>query len=218
MGGRDKDKLLNPQRSVFDIALINERTIPEVLSLIKLDKNNIKEIKDLIDNRNDNLAHAKGGIESDPNKRMDQYLDALKELQPFFVLRNDRIAEQWLSEISEEDDLSEYVDAHLSDSQLCSADFRSGMLAVFSLDGDIPFEEWQSAVSKTLTSGSQPAILWLKYIVQKHIDKDSRLNMIRILNEVGKLDEDFKAGLLQDEKDPETIELLRNLGSFTAGR
>ena len=67
----------------------------------------------MFDDRNNNLAHAKGGIEPDPNERIDQYLDALRTLQPCLMPHNDRIAGQWLSEISDEDDLSEYVDARL---------------------------------------------------------------------------------------------------------
>ncbi len=129
VGGRNKDTLLNPLRSVFDLALINERTIPEVFRLIKLDKSKAKEIKDLIDKRNNNLAHAKGGIEPEPDERIEQYLDALRTLQPCLIPYNDQLAEQWLNEKSEEDDLKEYVDARLLDSQLCPADFKSGILA-----------------------------------------------------------------------------------------
>jgi hypothetical protein len=136
VGGRNKDKLLSPRRSVFDLALINERTLPELFRLVGFAEENTKKTKSLIDDRNNNLAHAKGGIEPDSDKRIDQYLDALRTLQPCLVPHNDRIADQWLSEKSDEDDLSEYMDARLLDSQLCPADFRSGKLAAFNLDDE----------------------------------------------------------------------------------
>ena len=129
--------MLNPRRAVFDLALINERTLPELFRLVGVAEENTKKIKNLIDVRNDNLAHAKGGIEPDPDERIDQYLDALGTLQACLVPHNDRIADQWQSEKSDEDDLNEYVNARLSDSQLCPADFRSGKLAVFNLDEDL---------------------------------------------------------------------------------
>lgn len=209
-GGRSKDKLLSPRRSVFDLALINERTLPELFRLVGFSEENTQITKSLIDNRNNNLAHAKGGIELDPDEKIDQYFDALRTLQPYLILHNDKIADQWLSEISEDDDLSEYVDAHLLDSQLCLADFRSGMLAVFSLDEDIPFEECQAVISKVIVSGSRPGLLWLQHIAQNHSDSARRFNMIQMLDEAGKLDEEFRALLLQNEKDSEILELLKN--------
>ncbi len=210
-GGRDKDKLFNSQRSVFDLALINERTLPEFFRIVRLVEQDIKKTKGLIDDRNNNIAHAKGGIEPDPDGKIEQYLDVLRTLQPCLVLHNDRIAEQWLSEISDEDDLSEYVDARLPDSQLCPADFRSGMLAVFNLDEDAPFEEWEAAVAKVLAFGLQPGLLWLQHIVQNHSNSDRRFNIIHMLVKAGKFDPSFKEKLLQNEKDPEVIVLLKDL-------
>ena len=210
VGGRNKDKLLNPLRSVFDLALINERTLPELFRLVGLDKQTIQRIKSSIDYRNNNLAHAKGGIELDPDKRIDQYIGALRTLQPCFLPHNNRIADQWQSEISDEDDLSEYVNSRLPDSQLCPADFRSGMLAVFNLDEDTLFEEWQAAVSKVLASGSRPGLLWLQHIARNHPDSGWRFNVIQMLDETGKLDADLKTALLQSEKDSGIVELLKD--------
>ncbi|MFH1258672.1 MAG: hypothetical protein ABII74_02470 [Elusimicrobiota bacterium] len=213
VSGRDKNKLLSSRRSVFDLALVKERTFPELFRLVGFDEQNIQRIKNLIDYRNDTIAHAKGGGgEPDPDGKIEQYLDALRTLQPYLVLHNDRITNQWLSEISDEDDLSGYKDVRLPDSQLCPADFKSGMLAVFNFDDDTPFEEWQSAVSKVLASDSRSGLLWLQHIARTHPDSGWRFKVIQMLDEAGKLDVDFKAALLQNEKNPETIELLRDLG------
>ena len=63
VGGRHREQLLSEQRSVFDMALINERTIPDIFQLVEVDPEAIRKFKELVDERNDNLAHAKGGIE-----------------------------------------------------------------------------------------------------------------------------------------------------------
>lgn len=182
VGGRDKDKLLNAQRSVFDLALVNERTLPELFRLISLDAQAIQEIKNLIDDRNNNLAHAKGGIEPDPDEKIDLYLYALRTLQPFLRPHNDPISDRWLSEINEEDVLSEFIEARLPDSQLSPADFKSGALILFNLKDESPLEEWETAVSRVLATGSSQGILWLKHIAQNHYDKDRRLKVVQMLS------------------------------------
>jgi len=77
VAGRSKKELLSAQLSVFDIALINERTIPEIFQLIDLEPEKINSIKKLIDDRNDRLAHAKGGIEQEPDEKIALYIEAL---------------------------------------------------------------------------------------------------------------------------------------------
>lgn len=178
----DQRAVLTPG-SAFDLALLNESKLIDLLKIVGISADRVREIKLLVRNRNDNLAHAKGGIEPEPNERIDQYLGALRDLQTFFVPHNDRIAEQWLSEITEEDDLSDYVDSCLPESQLCPADFRTGLLTVFSLDEDIPAEVWQPAVTKVVASGGQPGLLWLKHLAQNHPDSDKRLDVLRVLGE-----------------------------------
>ena len=181
VGGRNKDKLLNPKRAAFDLALVNERTLPELFRLVGFSDEKTQKVKNLIDDRNNNLAHAKGGSEIDPDGKIEQYLDVLKGLQPFFVPHNDRIAEQWLSEITEEDDLNDYVDSCLPESQLCPADFRTGLLTVFSFEEDIPAEEWQPAVARVIASGNQPGLLWLKHLADNQPDSDKRSKVTQLL-------------------------------------
>ena len=176
----DQRAVLSPG-SAFDLALIYESKLIDLLKIVGMSADRVREIKLLVRNRNDNLAHAKGGIEPEPNERIDQYLGALRDLQAFFVPHNDRIAEQWLSEITEEDDLTDYVDSCLPDSQLCPADFRIGLLTVFGFDEDAPAEEWQRAVSRVIASGAQPGALWLKYLAQNHPDSIKRAEVMRLI-------------------------------------
>ena len=58
----DQKELLNPS-SVYSIGLLEESKIINILKIVGVDDNTISLVKKLIKNRNDNLAHAKGGIE-----------------------------------------------------------------------------------------------------------------------------------------------------------
>ena len=118
----------NPE-SVFDLALLPESKIIDLLKLIGLGQDRVKAIKELVKNRNDNLAHAKGGIDSDPDGKIGQYLESLRSLQPQILLLNDGIAEEWEKEITSEDDLNEFIEGRLLDTYLCPADMQQGKLA-----------------------------------------------------------------------------------------
>jgi len=183
VAGRDRDKLLNGNRSVFDLAMINERTLPEIFRLTGLDKEKIKIIKELIDDRNNKIAHARGGIDPDPDDKIENYIDALSSLQTCLVSINDKVATQWLNEISEEDDLTDYVNIRLPISVLCPADFKTGMLSLFDLEGNADIEEWQSAFSRVLVMNSQTALIWLKHLVTNHTNKEFRNKAVDLLNE-----------------------------------
>lgn len=126
--GREREAVLNPE-SVFDIALLNERTIPDLLKLIGVDGETIKQIKKLIDNRNDNLAHAKGGIESEPEMRIEEYLRCLRTIQIHMQLLNNSVAGSWATEVSAEDNIPDFIEARFVDSMLCPEDFMTGKLA-----------------------------------------------------------------------------------------
>jgi hypothetical protein len=180
----DQRAVLNPG-SAFDLGLLNESKLIDLLKIVGMTPEKVREIKLLVRNRNDNLAHAKGGIEPDPDERIDQYIDALRTLQPFLTPHNNRIATHWLNEIGEEEVLNEFVDDRLPGSQLCPADFRAGDLTMFNIDEDAPLEEWQSAFSRVLASGSQSGLLWLHHIAQNHPDIERRSKATQLLGEAG---------------------------------
>jgi hypothetical protein len=114
VAGRSKKELLSDQLSVFDIALINERTIPEIFQLIDLGLEKINSIKKLIDDRNDRLAHAKGGIEQEPDEKIILYIEALQNIQNNFYSMNKQIAENLLSDMTIEDDITQLLESLLS--------------------------------------------------------------------------------------------------------
>ena len=182
VGGRDKAKLLNPERSVFDFALINERTLPEIFRLVNMPDQAIGSIKSLIDGRNRDLAHARGGTETDPEGKVEQYLNGLKGVQTHFSEANDHIAEQWLSEIVDEEVLSDFVELRLLDSQLCPADFRDGLLIVFNADDELPVDDWRASVTKVLEKYPQQGALWLKQVAEKHFDEEVKKLLKEMVN------------------------------------
>lgn len=129
VGGRNREQLLSEQKSVFVIALINEKTVCEVFQLLSLDHGVIKKIKDLIEERNDNLAHAKGGIEPDPEGKISDYIEILQEIQESMLELNNEVAEKWLSEMGPGETGVEYIELHLAEENLCPADMQQGKLA-----------------------------------------------------------------------------------------
>jgi len=131
VGGRDKKKLLNPQRSVFDLACLNERILPELLQLLSVDEEVIKKIKTLVDYRNDSLAHPKGGIESNHEEIINRYIEILELIQPYLLPVNNQVARAWMGEMEPGDSGVEYVQLHLAEEYLCPADMGQGNLVHF---------------------------------------------------------------------------------------
>lgn len=123
VGGRDKDKLLSEQRSVFDIALINERTMSEIFQLINLDLGVIKKFKNLVDKRNDNLAHAKGSIEQDFEEKIIEYLNILRSIQKCCLSLNQQLSEKWISEVQTDDNMDQFFETRFLDSYINQYDF-----------------------------------------------------------------------------------------------
>lgn len=119
--------VLSPD-SPFTIALLKENEIVDSLKLIGLEKSEIGRIKSLICNRNDNFAHAKGGIEQDVEGRITEYISTFKSIQNRIIILNDCIAEEWRSEFTSDDELNTFIESRLLDKKLCRADFLDGKL------------------------------------------------------------------------------------------
>ena len=124
---RDIKTLSNPT-SVFDLSVLQERTLPDLFRLIDLDESSILRIKKIVDYRNKNLAHAKGGIAQEFDKKIEEYLECLKMIQEKFLEPNNVVANKFKSEMSKEDLKTEFIENKLLDSYLCPADFTNGSL------------------------------------------------------------------------------------------
>lgn len=139
ISSRNKSKLLKKERSVFDVALINERTMPEFFGLVGVSDQDIGKIKSLVDNRNDKIAHAKGWVELDPEDRIHEYLELLHSIQNNFLEINNSIASEWLKEMGIGQAGIEYMETHYLGEYLCPADMQQGKLAELDnrLNGEI---------------------------------------------------------------------------------
>jgi hypothetical protein len=128
-GARDKDKLLNIKKSVFDLAFLNERVLPEFLQLVEVDESAIRSVKALVNYRNDNLAHPKGGIEINPEIKIGEYMDVLEKIQRSFTKMNDDIVEKWSKDLEFTEDSQQYLETHKAEEYLCFADLRYGRMS-----------------------------------------------------------------------------------------
>lgn len=125
----DNDHKLCPPESVYDLARIKERSLPDLFSIVGTKEDIIARIKQLIDNRNNNLGHAKGGMEVNAEGRIMEYITCLEELQMSFQLVNDDVADDWLKEMGTGQEGIGYIDTHLAGDYLCPADMKAGRLS-----------------------------------------------------------------------------------------
>ncbi len=209
-GGRYKDKLISEKRSVFDLSVIKERTLPEIFQLVGLSENIIKEIKSLIDKRNNNLAHANGNSTSiDIENSVNDYLDLMGTIQKSFLQINQKLVDEWLFEIKEGDDLGEYIESHLLDSRLSPRDF--GDVVDILLEAELlDFDQWEQVANKGLELAYDQTILALHEIAKNETDDGRRSNAIRVLHENGEIDEEMKKSIIENETDEAILELLKN--------
>ncbi len=185
VGTRNKAELLSEQISVFDVALINEKMIPEIFQIIGVDGETIKMVKKLVGNRNDNFAHASGGIESNLDKRIEEYNSVMSVVQKGFTKINADLASIWLSEIKWEDEMSQFIETHMLGSYLNSQDLGEIINRLLE-SGKLSFEQWEQVVNKGLELNYDQTIFELKYIASSDkFDESKKYNADRILRENG---------------------------------
>jgi len=138
-GARNKSQLLSADKSVFDLAFLNERTLPALFQILDLNESVIHDIKNLVDYRNDSLAHPKGYIEADIESKLQKYLEVLEKIQESMININDGVAERWLAEMEPGEAEVEYINLHLAEEYICPAEMQQGKLAKLDerLDGYI---------------------------------------------------------------------------------
>jgi len=208
VAGRNKKELLSDQKSVFDIALIAESTIPEIFQLVGLNESEMRKIKNLIKNRNNNLAHAKGGIEQKLEEKIDLYLQVVESIQQRFKSHNEQIADNWLREIAEGDDLDQFLESKFLDSGATPFDF--GDIIGTMLEGKkFDFDQWTQIVNKGLGFAYNQTISALHKIAKNEADDGKRFNAIRVLDENSEIDEEVRKSIIQSTKDEAILELLK---------
>ncbi len=181
VGGRNKEQLLSGQRSVFDMALINERTMSEIFQLIGVDPVTIRKFKSLIDERNDNLAHAKGGMEQELEKKVDAYFGILESIQSNCLLMNHDEVIGWLSEIQVGDDMDQFLETRLVASYISPRDFGDVIGTLLESDR-LGLDQWKQIVDKGLGLAYVPTIFKLQNIEATSSDQERRSASTDILH------------------------------------
>lgn len=124
---KEQEGILRPV-SPFTLGFFSESELADLCKAIGLPQDGVGHIKDLVRYRNDNLAHAKGYVEMNPDDRVADYLTALGTLQAHMLPLNDAVANEWSTGLTSDDDLQEFVETRLLGSYLCPADFTDGLL------------------------------------------------------------------------------------------
>lgn len=125
----EEAKELPDPKSVFTLGLLEESKMADLFKIIGIKNDLIGQIKALIKNRNNNLGHAKGGIERNIEKRIDQYINVLERIQPYFVAINDKVAKKWIKTMGIGKTGIEYIKSHCAEEYLCPIDIQQGKLA-----------------------------------------------------------------------------------------
>ncbi len=134
-------QLLNTM-SVYDLGLMSETSLCGFLNIIGVSETTIQKIKNLINHRNDAVAHAKGGFTFDVDQKISDYLDCLFEIQKCMKILNNEIAESWLAEIEDEEDLEDFKERKLASSYICIEDFNLGHMQLLENNSKVPFSQW----------------------------------------------------------------------------
>lgn len=206
--------------SPLALAVLNESQIVDLLKLVNLERAVIKKAKLLIRNRNENLAHAKGGIERDPDSKVEEYMSVLEEIHKITNIFNCRIAERWIKDIKNDDDLNDFVESQLLESGVCKNDFILGDLKLFTilshrltenLDidlSDLNFDDWLHSFKIGLQKMPFQTVQELEYLAEFSND-EKQFNSIQLLIESDNLKDDFRKKLLKLEISPEIQDLLK---------
>jgi hypothetical protein len=206
--GRNKKELLSANVSVAEIALINERTIPELFGIIDLDDEVIKRIKNIVDYRNETLGHPKLIIEAKPEDRINEYLETISILAESFKSENEKISQNIFKDIDEYDDVTYILDDFFINNYISPTDFGD-MISELLNNEDLTFEQWQALVLKGVEFCETEAMAALSKLALTSQDSSIRFNAIQTLDLGGRLDSILIKKIQSSEKDIDIIGYLK---------
>jgi len=207
---RDEAKDILAPESPLTIAFLGESEIVDFLKIAGLsveDARNIK--KSIVRYRNDKIAHAKGYIEKELELKIVEYFDWLKKLQAVYQPMNQKVADDWLTEIEVGDDIGQFLETHFLDSCFCPRDFGDIIGKLLEAE-QLDFEQWEQIVNKGLEVSYGQTILALHDLAKNELDDGKRFNAIRVLQENGEIDEETRKSIIEKETDAEILDLLNN--------
>lgn len=104
-----------------------------LFEILNVPRDTILQAKSLIHDRNDKLAHAKGGIEPDPESKISEYLNTLKKIHAYIVPLNDRVITRWKKLKDRSQSMKDYASLHMGEEYLSYADLRRGEFKKYKL-------------------------------------------------------------------------------------
>jgi len=119
---KENRAILNPS-SPFDFSLFNESEVVNFFRLVDCKDDKLGKIKFLIKERN-NLAHASGNIDNNPEKKCEEYLSCLDEIQKLFSKSNQLLADEFLKELEEDWDIKQFFEIRFKSYLINEYDYK----------------------------------------------------------------------------------------------
>ena len=119
---KENEKIFNPS-SPFDFSVFGESEVLNFFKLVGCKEDELGKIKSLIRVRN-NLAHANGNIEINPEKRCEEYLGSLEIIQKLFSKSNQQLAHKFLKEIESDENIEQFFEIRYKDNIINEYDLK----------------------------------------------------------------------------------------------
>ena len=109
--------------SPFDFSPFKELEVLNFFKLVGCENDKLGKIKSLIKERN-NLAHASGNTEINPEKKCEEYLRCLEEIQKLFSKSNQLFADEFLKELEEDEDIKQFFEIRFESYLINEHDYK----------------------------------------------------------------------------------------------
>jgi hypothetical protein len=119
---KENQAIFDPS-SPFDFSLFRELEVLNFFKLVGIKNDKLGRIKSLMEVRN-NLAHASGNKENNPENKCEEYLGCLNEIQKLFSKSNQLLANEFLKELEEDDDVKQFFEGRFNSYLINEYDYQ----------------------------------------------------------------------------------------------
>lgn len=184
---QDQQKQVLCPSSPSTIAYLNESEIINLLRIVGLSSGDTTGIKKLtVDYRNNEIAHAKGVIESNMESKFKDYFNSLEKIQDAYKEMNEDLAEAWIAEIQADDDMDQFFAVRFLGSCFTPYDFVD-VIGKFLRAEKLSFDQRKQIVKKGLDLISYKTIEALLRFVKEEKDLQKKSYALKILEENGEI-------------------------------